>query len=904
MCRIAVLASQLSTMRSEINATQGELKHKENQLEEWQEGKAFSNKRHAENRAELLKTNLKNIRSQMGQLTNAADKMEGEALVLEKQIEHYEVVLRTLVEREIPRAVKQLQREKAGGREKEHAKVLQRAEVELQVAVSHRDDLQTLLKDLRNKAYALQVSRDSLESRLLVLRSGGMGESLTDLRLQLDGMQMQLDLERDRVVELRVDMGVMDKDPGVFGEDDMGCLCDLITTTKLRNHCEVGDAYWGALQTIMGSALGARVCRYRSSGLRIARECEKEMDTVSRGGVRIWPLDCMEVETIRGSAYLKALKRGHGCIDPVQLLEVVSQVPEDSEAACLAMKAIYKACGKWMIVPDDDTATAVLQCGGVGGCITLEGNLHTPSSVLVVGKLVKSSLPPVCRLKEYQSSTHLISQLTTKQDEVRLRLQEEEAREREIRAVNGELQDVDGKLQEVLQSIHDVLHGSGEDNGLEAIRVEVELLEAFVYNLRCNMIGDDGYLKGLQEKAAKLGAEKEIAISMCTELRESLVVDRERVLELEKEAKAVDLERLELVQHIENSDPRTTCEGDDQEQEDILEQIAQLSMVLDKARNYASRVEMKLSDEKFHLIQPEDIEGVILQRDGIQACSMSKEWMELQRQHIAERLGSILDMNWEESLTQDPEGCVVSLYDEISALQVRERQLCGKCAELKTLCSNNTKDRRDRVERRAEIMHKSAVLDTFRDKVDQIITGLEILKEGVVKAQSELDSRHLTYFSNLRQSFQQYFRDLVPGRYVDLVPASWTTESNVVYASDIEKGLKIVLKFRDGEGEERSAEELSGGQQVLLGLAFMFACALTTRSPIYLLDEVDAALDEGNQKAIAVSINSMFTYHSTPQTSLGATQQVVCISHNPIFQSQAATVISITMQGGHTVISG
>ena len=70
-----------------------------------------------------------------------------------------------------------------------------------------------------------------------------MGESLTDLRLQLDGMQMQLDLERDRVVKLRVDMGVMDKDPGGFGEDDMGCLCDLITTTKLRNHCEVGDAY-------------------------------------------------------------------------------------------------------------------------------------------------------------------------------------------------------------------------------------------------------------------------------------------------------------------------------------------------------------------------------------------------------------------------------------------------------------------------------------------------------------------------------------------------------------------------------------------------------------------------------------------------------------------------------------
>lgn len=56
-------------------------------------------------------------------------------------------------------------------------------------------------------------------------------------------------------------------------------------------------------------------------------------------------------------------------------------------------------------------------------------------------------------------------------------------------------------------------------------------------------------------------------------------------------------------------------------------------------------------------------------------------------------------------------------------------------------------------------------------------------------------------------------------------------------------------------GERREVRELSGGQQVLLALAFLFACALhNKKSPLYLLDEVDAALDEANQRAIANAI--------------------------------------------------
>lgn len=46
---------------------------------------------------------------------------------------------------------------------------------------------------------------------------------------------------------------------------------------------------------------------------------------------------------------------------------------------------------------------------------------------------------------------------------------------------------------------------------------------------------------------------------------------------------------------------------------------------------------------------------------------------------------------------------------------------------------------------------------------------------------------------------------------------------------------------------ERSPQELSGGQQALLGLGLVLALSSYQAPPLCLLDEVDAALDETNQ---------------------------------------------------------
>merc|ERR1712224_434093 len=62
-----------------------------------------------------------------------------------------------------------------------------------------------------------------------------------------------------------------------------------------------------------------------------------------------------------------------------------------------------------------------------------------------------------------------------------------------------------------------------------------------------------------------------------------------------------------------------------------------------------------------------------------------------------------------------------------------------------------------------------------------------------------------------------------------------------VLTSDLSAGLSVQVNL--GGVWLCSIYELSGGQRSLLSLAFLLALLLFKKSPVYLLDEVDSALD-------------------------------------------------------------
>jgi hypothetical protein len=165
-----------------------------------------------------------------------------------------------------------------------------------------------------------------------------------------------------------------------------------------------------------------------------------------------------------------------------------------------------------------------------------------------------------------------------------------------------------------------------------------------------------------------------------------------------------------------------------------------------------------------------------------------------------------------------------------------------------------------------------------------------MLESGLERLHQQLKQTHWQVYEKIRQRFSDYFDDLVhlKDTRCDLVPVTTTFDAEgkveeglasdstsiVCEADQLENGFRIVLtdallprcgsgsdglrttRVRVRGGEEEEEEEryeegelkpeaglgvqgLSGGQQALLGLALVFACALSSqRSPVYFLDEV------------------------------------------------------------------
>ena len=84
----------------------------------------------------------------------------------------------------------------------------------------------------------------------------------------------------------------------------------------------------------------------------------------------------------------------------------------------------------------------------------------------------------------------------------------------------------------------------------------------------------------------------------------------------------------------------------------------------------------------------------------------------------------------------------------------------------------------------------------------------------------------------MTKDFGSIFSTLLPGTRAKLEPVEGTTFLD---------GLEVKVAF--GEVWKESLSELSGGQKSLLALSLILALLLFKPAPIYILDEVDAALD-------------------------------------------------------------
>ena len=120
--------------------------------------------------------------------------------------------------------------------------------------------------------------------------------------------------------------------------------------------------------------------------------------------------------------------------------------------------------------------------------------------------------------------------------------------------------------------------------------------------------------------------------------------------------------------------------------------------------------------------------------------------------------------------------------------------------------------------------------------IEDLSLAKKELLENINEIEKEIEFQIESSFNSISVHFSEIFETLFPGGNGSL---SFTDKSNI-----LETGIEISVQPRGKKVKKLSL--LSGGERSLAAIAFLFSIFKSFPSPFYILDEVEAALDDAN----------------------------------------------------------
>ena len=167
-------------------------------------------------------------------------------------------------------------------------------------------------------------------------------------------------------------------------------------------------------------------------------------------------------------------------------------------------------------------------------------------------------------------------------------------------------------------------------------------------------------------------------------------------------------------------------------------------------------------------------------------------------------------------------------------------------------------------------------IDELALEKDDLIQALEKLRIAINKINSEGKNRLIDAYSKVNKNFSDLFKKLFEGGEAKL---------ELIKSEDpLETGLEI---FARPPGKKLSnISLLSGGEKTLTAIALIFSIFLINPSPICILDEVDAALDDSNVERFCKILTELKKNTKT---------KFLIITHHKITMSSIDRVYGVTM---------
>ena len=167
-------------------------------------------------------------------------------------------------------------------------------------------------------------------------------------------------------------------------------------------------------------------------------------------------------------------------------------------------------------------------------------------------------------------------------------------------------------------------------------------------------------------------------------------------------------------------------------------------------------------------------------------------------------------------------------------------------------------------------------LNGMKTEKDELTQAIAKLRGAIGSLNKEGRQRLLDSFGTVNSKFTELFTTLFGGGEAEL---------QLIESDDpLEAGLEIMAKPPGKKPTTLSL--LSGGEQTLTAMALIFAVFLTNPSPICVLDEVDAPLDDHNVERFCNLLNAMLERTDT---------RVLVITHHPLTMARMNRLFGVTM---------
>jgi len=323
---------------------------------------------------------------------------------------------------------------------------------------------------------------------------------------------------------------------------------------------------------------------------------------------------------------------------------------------------------------------------------------------------------------------------------------------------------------------------------------------------------------------------------------------------------ALEARQAELKDKLSGLDKKP--ETRDNEREELLSQIADLEEKRNHAAEKLAQSEGELTETNKALKEAQ--EQLSLAREQRAGAQATMQGLVEQMDHMTLAIREKFDLAPEElksNLTIDPEskGNLDQVRSEKDSLS-RERDSLGAV----------------NLRAEEEMQELESELGQIFHERDDLTAAIEELRTAIHKINKEARERLAFAFDQVNRHFQRLFVQLFHGgeAYLALIDSDDPLTAGLeIYAQPPGKSLQ-------------SLSLLSGGEQTMASIALIFAMFLTNPSPICVLDEIDAPLDDANVDRVCDLLDEI--------AERGETRFVI-ITHHRLTMARMNRLYGVTM---------